>query len=113
VQERLRRNSRIFVAPCGGRFAAYMEIKDGGENFTSHARDMMNICGASALPEVRGTGLYADLLRHVEAVLAKEGYARLGVDYESCNPTALGFWRKHFAAYTNSLVRRIDERGGR
>jgi hypothetical protein len=62
---------------------------------------------------VRGTGLYASLLRYVEAVLAQEGYARLGVDYESYNPNALYFYPKHFTVYTNSLVRRIDERGNR
>jgi GNAT superfamily N-acetyltransferase len=74
---------------------------------------MMHICGVYAVPEARGTGLYANLLRYVEGVLAGEGYARLGVDYESFNPTALYFYPKHFAVYTNSLVRRIDERGNR
>ena len=36
-------------------------------------------------------------------------YVRLGVDCESMNPTALGFWSKYFDAYTHSVVRRIDE----
>jgi len=39
----------------------------------------------------------------------KEGYAYLGVDYESLNPTAYAFWQKYFSAYTHGLVRRIDE----
>jgi len=31
------------------------------------------------------------------------------VDFESFNPTAWGFWCKHFASYTHSVVRRVDE----
>jgi len=31
------------------------------------------------------------------------------VDFETFNPTAYGFWSKHFELYTNSLTRRIDE----
>jgi len=102
---------RVFAARRGNRLVAYLKLCDEGESFASRAPGMMNICGASALPEVRGTGLVADLLRYAEATLAGEGYARLGVDYESFNPTALGFWGKYFTAYTNAVVRRIDERG--
>jgi len=104
---------RIFAARQAGSLVAYLKIGDHGESFCSRAPDMMNVCGASAVPEVRGTGLYADLLRYAEAVLAKEGYTRLGVDYESFNPNALYFYPKHFDVYTNSLVRRIDERGNK
>jgi len=111
VQARIRRNSRMFAARQGGKFAAYLEVREKGENFACDAADMMSICGAVAVPEVRGTGLFANLLRYAESVLAGEGYARLGVDFESFNPTALGFWTKHFTAYTHSVVRRIDERG--
>ena len=104
---------RIFAARREDEFIAYLKLCDSGENFASHVPDMMNVCGASALPEVRGTGLYSNLLRYAEATLAKEGYTRLGVDYESFNPNALYFYPKHFTAYTNSLVRRIDERGNK
>ena len=55
----------------------------------------------------------SNLLRFAENTLAKEGYVRLGVDYESFNPSALYFYPKYFSVYTNSLVRRIDERGNR
>lgn len=41
---------------------------------------------------------------------AAKGYTRLGVDFESLNPTAYGFWLKYFDAYTHSVVRRIDEK---
>ena len=104
-------DTRIFAARQEGKIVAYLKVRDSGEHFACGAPDMLNICGASALPEVRGTGLFADLLRYAEAALAREGYVRLGVDFESFNPTALGFWSKHFMAYTHSVVRRIDERG--
>ena len=104
-------DTRFFAARREGKIAAHVKIRKSGESFASHAPDMMNICRVYAVPEVRGTGFYAGLLRYLEAVLAKEGYARLGVDYESFNPTALYFYPKHFSVYTNSLVRRIDERG--
>ena len=104
---------RVFAARQGGLPAAYLKLCGSGESFASRAPDMMNICGASALPEVRGTGIYANLLRYTQSVLAKEGYVRLGVDYESFNPNALYFYPKHFTVYTNSMVRRIDERGNK
>ena len=37
------------------------------------------------------------------------GYKYIGVDFESINPPAYGFWLKYFTAYTHSVVRRIDE----
>ena len=42
--------------------------------------------------------------------LKTDGYTCLGVDFESINPNAYGFWLKHFDAYTYSVVRRIDEK---
>ena len=106
-----KKNTRLFAAKREGKAVAFLELRESGENFACGAADMMNICGAYTVPEMRGTGLSADLLHYTKAVLAKEGYTRLGVDFESFNPTALGFWLKHFTAYTNSVVRRIDEKG--
>lgn len=104
------RDSRIFVAKSGKQQVAYIEIAEGGaENFATKASDMRNICGAFCLPEFRGKGIYQDLLDYTIAILGKEGYIRLGVDFESFNPTANGFWTKYFTSYTNSVVRRIDE----
>ena len=71
---------------------------------------MMNICGAYCMPEYRGTGIFNNLLAYLVTTLKSEGYTRLGVDFESFNPTARGFWLKHFTEYTNSVVRRIDEK---
>ena len=61
-------------------------------------------------PEHRGRGVYKKLLNYAINTLKTEGYTRLGVDFESINPSGSGFWLKYFNAYTNSVVRRIDER---
>lgn len=103
------RDSRLFVASEGNHPLAFMEIQDSGENFATEVSDMKNICGAFGLPEYRGMDIYQELLNYVIMTLKKEGIQRLGVDFESFNPTAYGFWTKHFEAYTNSVVRRIDE----
>ena len=103
------RDSRVFTAMLKDEPIAYIEITSGGETFVSEVRDMMNICGAFCMAEYRGTGVTQGLLNHIIATLKAEGFVRLGVDFESFNPTANGFWMKYFTAYTNSVVRRIDE----
>jgi GNAT superfamily N-acetyltransferase len=87
-------------------------VSDDGENFVTHhsmnGYKMKNICGAYCLPDYRGKCIFQNLLNFVISILKDEGYTRLGVDFESYNPTAYGFWLKYFTAYTNSVVRRID-----
>ena len=101
---------RYFAALIGGEAVAYIKIGDSGENFVCEYKEMVNICGACCLPDYRGTGLYHNLLSCVAKELIKEGYTHLGVDFESFNPTARGFWLKHFTAYTGGVVRRIDDK---
>ena len=79
-------------------------LRTFGSNGYRHIR------GAYCLPEHRGKGLYQNLLNYTISKLKSEGYTRLGVNFESFNPTARGFWLKYFAPYTSSVVRRIDER---
>lgn len=100
---------RIFAAFRGHRPLAFLELADEAETFITHRPDMKNIVGAYCLPDERGTGIYPALLDHALIQLAGEGYAYMGVDFESFNPIAAHFWPKHFAVYTNGLVRRIDE----
>lgn len=100
---------RYFVAFQDSAPIAYLKLSEEGETFACSTKDMSNICGAFCLPEHRGKGVMPELLNFVIRKLASEGYTRLGVDFESFNPTAHGFWLKHFTAYTHSLVRRIDE----
>lgn len=109
VVEKDTEDSRYFAAQTGGKIAAYMKIRETGENFITGNRYMANICGACCLPEYRGTGLYRNLLAFITEILADEGYTSIGVDFESFNPAARGFWLKYFTPYVSSVVRRIDE----
>ena len=79
-------------------------------NRAERTQDMINICGAYLQKEYRGNGIFDALLFYTENIFAAEGFLRMGVDFESFNPTAYGFWLKHFTAYTYSVVRRVDER---
>lgn len=103
-----RREARIWAAWDRGNPIGYLECKEEGENFLCQAPDMLNICGAYLLEPYRGQGVFDLLLRHVMNGLHREGYRRLGVDYESLNPTAYGFWGKHFTPYTHGVARRVD-----
>lgn len=101
---------RYFVAKQNDRLCAFVKIAANGETFVASGSGYRHIRGAYCLPEHRGKGLYQNLLNFTIGVLKSEGYTRLGVDFESFNPTARGFWLKYFSAYTHSVVRRIDER---
>ena len=105
----ITKKTRLFAAENSEGVAAYIETADAAENFVTELPQVQNICGAFCLPAHRGKGLYPSLLNFLINVLASEGYTLLGVDYESFNPTAAGFWQKHFTPYTNGVVRRIDE----
>lgn len=104
-----KRDTRVFVVSCEEEVIAFMEITESGENFATETADIKNICGAFCLPQYRGKAIFQNLLNYVIQTLKIEGYKRLGVDFESFNATASGFWLKYFKAYTCSVVRRIDE----
>lgn len=110
LEETLEKDSRFFIAEIDGEVVAFIEIMGSGENFACDAADMMNICGAYAVTKIRGSGIFTGLFSYLMDVLAEEGYKRCGVDFESFNPTASGFWLKYFTPYTYSVTRRIDER---
>ncbi|MEN8904758.1 MAG: GNAT family N-acetyltransferase [Clostridiales bacterium] len=101
---------RYFVAKSNENICAFLKIAPAGENFLTKIPGMKNIKGAFCLPEHRGKGLYQNLLNYSISILKSEGYTYLGVDFESINPTAYSFWLKYFTPYTNSVVRRIDEK---
>ncbi|HYH11473.1 MAG TPA: GNAT family N-acetyltransferase [Thermomicrobiales bacterium] len=108
---RERRKSRFFVAFRNEEPIGYLEVTEDGENVLTTAPDMRNICGAYLEPEHRGRGIYQNLLQTVLTTLRGEGVRRVGVDFETMNPTALRFWTKYFDRYTTSFVRRIDDLG--
>lgn len=103
------RDSQVYIAVQGGIIVAYVEIQDEGENFVTRIPDMKNVCGAFCLPEHRGKGVLPNLLNFAMGELKNQGFARLGVDFESYNPSGSSAWNKHFVPYTHSVVRRIDE----
>lgn len=109
TEESIRNHSRYFVAKQQGKIAAYLKIERGGETFICNVSDYIHINGAFCLPEFRGTGVYPNLMNYVIGILKAEGYTRLGVDFESINPTAHRYWLKYFIRYTQGVVRRIDE----
>lgn len=82
--------------------------EEDGENFISQGTTILNISGMFLTEEYRGRGV-ANFLVDVAVEEAKNlGKTILGVDYETMNPTARGFWEKYFTPYTISLVRRVD-----
>lgn len=105
-----REGARYFVARQNGKVCAFLKISALGETFVSTANAYRHINGAYCLPEHRGKDVYQNLLNFTISVLKAEGYTRLGVDFESFNPTGRGFWLKYFTAYNHGVVRRIDER---
>lgn len=103
------RDSGLYAAFYGGAPVAFLEVGEDGENFATEAPRMKNICGAYCMPAFRGKGVMQGLLSYTMDTLKALGNTRLGVDFESINPNAYGFWLKHFTAYTHGVVRRIDE----
>lgn len=102
---------RCFAARLRGSDCAYLKLSKTGETFiTENAPFYRHITGAFCLPEHRGKDVMQNLLNFVQDILQKEGCTHLGVDFESINPAAYGFWEKYFTAYTCGVVRRIDER---
>ena len=102
-------HARFFAAKTEGETVAFIKAEQDGETFICGLPGYLHITGAYCLPEYRGTGVYQNLLNFLIGILKAEGYALLGVDFESINPTAYGFWLKYFDAYTHSVTRRIDE----
>lgn len=93
-----------------GAAVAYLRASPlDGETFLRSLPGYIHLDGAFCQPAWRGSGLAAALLHYTAADLAAQGYAWLGVDFESINPVAHHFWRKHFQLYTHGLARRIDE----
>lgn len=102
--------SVYFTARYERKIVAFIRAELDGENFICNTPRYLHVKGAYCLPEHRGKGLNQKLLSMLLQKLKAKGYTRLGVDFESFNPTANGFWLKYFTPYTYSVVRRIDER---
>lgn len=101
--------SIYLAAKYGGKIVAYLRAERDGETFICDMPGYLHIKGAFCMPEHRGKGIYQNLLNMLINKLKADNYTRLGVDFESINPAAYGFWLKYFSAYTCGVVRRIDE----
>ena len=98
-----------FVAKYSKQNIAFIIAEHDGETFIQDTPGYYHITGLYCLPEQRGKGLSQYLLNKLVQELKKHGYTRLGVDYESFNPSGSGFWKKYFSEYAYGVVRRIDE----
>ena len=104
-----RRQPVCFTARQEGKPVAFLLAERDGETFVKDTPGYFHVSGAYCLPEHRGKGISQKLLDLLARKLNAGGYTRLGVDFESFNPSGSGFWLKHFEAYTRGVVRRIDE----
>ncbi|MEG0308519.1 MAG: GNAT family N-acetyltransferase [Clostridium sp.] len=105
-----KKKSRFFIAKDKSEIIGYFQITDSGETFITEELDYLHICGAYLKENYRGENILQSLLSFVLETLKNDGIRRLGVDYETINPSALRFWGKYFDSYTYSFVRRLDER---
>ncbi len=103
-----QRQSVYIVARDGDRIVGFIEATYEGENYLTRSPRMRNICGAGVLPEYRNRGIMQALLIALASKYRSEGITSLGVDYETFNPTARGFWERFFSVYTWSWERRFD-----
>ena len=100
-----------WIAFDNERPVARMKIRKGGEYpFIAEEEGTINVRGAYALPEVRGTGVAVNLLSEIVQWAKAKGYERLGVDYESFNRLGSRFWERHFTPFAYCMFRKIDER---
>ena len=103
-----QRESVHIVARDGDRIVGFIEATYEGENYLTRSPQMRNICGAGVLPAYRNRGVMRALLVALANTYREEGIVTLGVDYETFNPNARGFWERFFVPYTWSWERRFD-----
>ncbi|MCL2060948.1 MAG: GNAT family N-acetyltransferase [Oscillospiraceae bacterium] len=109
LENYMRTRPVYIVARQSGNINAFIKAAPDGETFIQNTPGYIHCTGMYCLLEHRGKGIGQNLLNALVRTLKTQGYTRLGVDFESLNPSGSGFWLKYFTAYTHSLVRRIDE----
>jgi len=110
LEKAAQSQSIFFLAKHQGKAVAYIKAELDGETFIQDTPGYLHVKAMICLPEHRGKGVSQKLLNLLVEKLKADGITRLGVDFESFNPSGSGFWLKHFTAYTHGVVRRIDEK---
>jgi len=109
IEEFTESCGRIFVAKYKGELCAITNIVDSGETFIATGEKYLHCSDTFCIEKHRGNTVSQNLLNYIISTLKDEGVTHLGVDFESLNPNAYGFWLKYFIAYAHSVVRRVDD----
>jgi GNAT superfamily N-acetyltransferase len=101
----------LWLAEQDGQAVGYIRFQPPDPTVSHIVQDpgTASCTGAYVLPEVRGSGVAEALLKRAVSWAREEGLARCAVDFESENPTASGFWLKHYDPVDYSLIRYIDD----
>ncbi len=81
-----------------------------GASFIALDPGTCSISGAYVRPDRQRIGVGAALLSWVVSRAREEGFVRCCVDFEAYNVRGGAFWLKHFAPFSYSVIRRLDER---
>jgi GNAT superfamily N-acetyltransferase len=99
----------VLLAITDGREVGYMLVGPVADDVAAIVQDpgTASISGAFVRPEWRRSGVAETLLAAAIEWARRNGYERLGVDFESANMLASRFWLRHFAPVTYAMVRRL------
>lgn len=100
----------IWLAEAAGEAQAFLQLEPASHGAVriSLAPTTISITGAFTRPAWRGRGLAAALLARAVDHYAAAGFLRMAVDYETFNPWAVAFWRRHFEPVAVSVVRVVE-----
>jgi GNAT superfamily N-acetyltransferase len=101
-------NVRIFALFNGLKLIGMIDAEPVDYGFAVDDSEALSMGDIFIEPEYRETGLSAALLKFANDELRKDGIKRLFVTHGTINPTARGFWGKHFTQYSYMMTRQID-----
>jgi len=103
----------IFIATDGDEIIGFININKSSENdiqyLTENGCGLIDELGAYIKPKYRGNKLGEFLLEAISVYCINNDINRVHVDWESANPFANKFWRKHFKPMTLSVRRTINK----
>ncbi len=109
---RLINEGFVFIAEADGEAAGFMNASVAKEGYAvtleTEGTALIDEIGAYIRPEHRGSGIGERLLMAIKDCCAREGIERIHVDFETANPYANRFWRKHFDPVLLSVRRGVN-----